>query len=79
MTDVSVRELRNEGGRVLDRVQRGEEVTVTRSGRPVARLLPLRRPMLTTQELKVRMEHLPHIDAQHLLADLDAVVDQGDW
>lgn len=40
MEDVSVRELRDYGGQILDRVERGETVTITRDGRPVARLSP---------------------------------------
>ncbi len=46
MNEITVRELRNEGGRVLDRVARGETLTVTRDGEPVADLRPLpRRPL----------------------------------
>jgi len=36
MNEVTIRELRNRGGLVLDRVTRGEAVTVTRDGHPVA-------------------------------------------
>jgi antitoxin (DNA-binding transcriptional repressor) of toxin-antitoxin stability system len=38
MDEVTVRDLRNRGGNVLDRVARGETLTVTRDGRPVAEL-----------------------------------------
>ncbi|HEY4377337.1 MAG TPA: type II toxin-antitoxin system prevent-host-death family antitoxin [Acidimicrobiales bacterium] len=38
--EVGVRELKNDLSRYLDRVADGEELTVTRRGRPVARLLP---------------------------------------
>ena len=37
MESVTVRDLRNRGGEVLDRVERGERVIVTRDGRAVAR------------------------------------------
>ena len=40
---MSVRDLRNEGGEILDAVMRGATVTVTRQGRPIAELRPLRR------------------------------------
>ena len=40
MTDVSIRELRNDGGSVVARVLRGELITITRSGTPVAELRP---------------------------------------
>jgi len=38
MDTVTIRELRNHGGDVVDRVEAGERVTVTRDGRPVAEL-----------------------------------------
>ena len=36
MADVTVREWRNDGGRVLTRVERGESLTVTRYGHAIA-------------------------------------------
>jgi prevent-host-death family protein len=36
---VGVRELKNETSRILERVERGESITVTRHGKPVARLV----------------------------------------
>lgn len=41
MTDVAARELRNDVSGVLRRVEAGERLRVTVSGRPVAELLPL--------------------------------------
>jgi prevent-host-death family protein len=41
MADVASRELRNDTAGVLARVQAGEEVVITVSGRRVARLVPL--------------------------------------
>ncbi len=41
-TYVPQRELRNNPGAVLGRVQRGEELTITIRGRPVADLVPTR-------------------------------------
>lgn len=43
MGDVPSRELRNDTRGVLARVERGEDVTITVDGRPVARLRPLGR------------------------------------
>ena len=42
MDTVTIRDLRNHGGEVVSRVEAGERVTVTRDGRPVAELRPLR-------------------------------------
>jgi prevent-host-death family protein len=41
---VASRDLRNDTAGVLRRVQAGERVTITQNGRPVAELVPLRRP-----------------------------------
>jgi prevent-host-death family protein len=43
MTEIPARELRNHVSEVLRRVEAGEELTVTVSGRPVATLSPARR------------------------------------
>jgi len=43
MAEVSIRDLRNHGGDLIDRVAAGERITVARSGKPVAELRPLRR------------------------------------
>lgn len=45
MTDIPARDLRNDVSAVLRRVEAGERLRVTVSGRPVAELVPLaRRP-----------------------------------
>ncbi|MGH9044061.1 MAG: type II toxin-antitoxin system Phd/YefM family antitoxin [Acidimicrobiales bacterium] len=41
MTDIPARDLRNDVSAVLRRVEQGEHLRVTISGRPVAELLPL--------------------------------------
>ena len=53
MTDISVRDLRNEGGEILDSVMRGATVTVTRQGRPIAELRPIRRGTDTAHLLEI--------------------------
>ena len=71
---VTVRELRNQGGQVLDRVLAGEQLTITRDGQPVAELSPLSIPTnLTT--LKKRAAKLKAIDPISLRNDLDEIVD----
>jgi prevent-host-death family protein len=75
MPSVTVRELRNKGGEVLDRVERGEHVIVTRDGRPVAELRPLPRPSARPIELIERRRRLPRMDPEALRRDIDTVVD----
>ena len=75
MDEVTVRELRNDGGRVLDRVARGETLTVTRAGDPVAELRPLPHRPLPAATLLERWRRLPEVDATALRADIDAVLD----
>lgn len=75
--EVSVRDLRNHGGDVLARVRRGETLTVTSAGDPVAELRPLPRRSLTPAELVARGRRLPRLDAERLRADIDAVLDQS--
>lgn len=72
---VTVRDLRNKGGEVLDRVERGERVVVTRDGRPVAELRPLPRRSARTVDLIERSKWLPHIDPDVLRRDIDTVID----
>lgn len=74
---VSVRELRNQGGHVLDRVQRGETLAVTKDNSPVAELRPIGRRSLATAELVARARRLPKVDPERLRDDIDASVDQS--
>ena len=40
MAEIGAFEAKNTLGALLDRVQRGEEIVITRHGKPVARLVP---------------------------------------
>lgn len=75
MSDVSIRDLRDKGGEVIARVQAGEEITVTKSGRPVAELRPLRRGGGDPHTLIEVWSRLPSVDAERLRSDLDSVFD----
>lgn len=75
--EVTVRELRNQGGRVLDRVERGESLTVTKDGTPVAELRPLPRRSLPTAELIARAKRTPKVSPDRLRRDVDEVLDQS--
>jgi prevent-host-death family protein len=76
VTSVSVRDLRNRGGDVIERVLHGESLTVTRDGTAVAELRPLRPAPVPTAELVRRRRHLPDVDPEALRSDIDSVIDQ---
>jgi len=76
MTEASIRDLRNHGGEVIDRVAAGERVVITRDGKPVAELRALPQPRLSAPALIERFRRLPPVDAVRLRADVDAVIDQ---
>lgn len=77
MAEVSIRELRNHGGDVVDRAARGEPITITRSGRAVAELRPTSRPGLSAEALVERWRGLPAVDPKALREDVDRVLDAG--
>ena len=74
METVTVRELRNNGGAVLDRVERGESVIVTRDGHPIAELRPLPRRSARPTELIKRRKRLPRVNPESLRRDIDAAI-----
>lgn len=62
MADATIRDLRNHGGEVIDRVMAGERVTITRA---------------TAATLIERFKRLPAIDPDRFRADVDVTVDQS--
>jgi antitoxin (DNA-binding transcriptional repressor) of toxin-antitoxin stability system len=77
MVEVSIRDLRNHGGDVVDRAARGEHITVTRAGRAVAELRAVSRPPLSAEVLLSRWRQLPPMDPVALRADIDSLLDPG--
>lgn len=77
MSEVPIRELRNHGGAVAERVLAGEDITVTHAGTPVMRLIPLPKTALTAEALLARWKHVSPVDVSALRADLDSVIDPG--
>ena len=75
MDTVTVRELRNSGGEVLRRVERGERIVITRDGAPVAELRPLPRSSVGPAELIRRRKTLPQVNPDHLRRDIDHLID----
>lgn len=77
MSEATIRELRNRGGEVIDRVAAGERVVITRDGTPVAELRPLPKRPLSAHALVSLFRALPPVDPARLRADVDDVLDQS--
>jgi prevent-host-death family protein len=75
VAEVSIRDLRNKGGEVVDRAARGELITITRAGKRVAELRPVPRPGLAAGALLERWRNLPPVDPGALLRDIDGLLD----
>jgi prevent-host-death family protein len=74
---VSIRDLRNHGGDVVDRAARGEPITITRSGKAVAELRAVSSAPLAAEALLSRWRRLPRVDPVVLRADIDRLLDSG--
>ncbi len=74
MAEVTIRDLRNHGGEVVDRVVAGERLTITRAGKPVAELRPIGRPRLSGSAVLEHWAHLPVVDAGGLREDIDRLI-----
>jgi prevent-host-death family protein len=85
---ISQRELRNDSGAIMRRVEQGERFTVTRNGVPVADLVPhdraavdRRQRFVPVAEIAARVGQLPSWDVERFTAEqreLDAVVDDSE-
>ena len=75
MEEISIRHLRKDADGIVDRVQAGERLTVTRAGRPVAELRPLPRRALDAVTLLDRWRHLPSVDPKRFRADVGDALD----
>ena len=73
MSSYSVAEAKNNLPRLLDRMLAGEEVTITRRGKPIARLEPAEAPSPTDGPMdmdwlrRVRVKTAAHMDAATLV------------
>jgi prevent-host-death family protein len=74
---VTQRELRNDSGEIMRRLDQGETFVVTRNGVPVAELTPLRRSRFVAAEAAVAVfRSAPAVDYGRFRADLDEVAGQ---
>ena len=75
--EITQRELRNESGDIMRRLDDGETFIVTRNGVPVGELLPLRRHRFVAAEAAIAMfRTAPGVDYDRFRADLDEAASQ---
>jgi len=75
--EISQRELRNDSGQIMRRLDRGDSFVVTRRGVPVGELTPLRRHRFISAEAAVAMfAGAPPVDLARLRDDIDALAGQ---
>jgi len=75
--EISQRELRNDSGEIMRKLDDGETFIVTRNGVPVGELTPLRRHRFVAAEAAVALfRTAPGVDAARFRADLDQIVSQ---
>jgi prevent-host-death family protein len=77
VVEVSIRELRDRGSEIVDRAARGESITITRAGRPVAELRAVSHQPLVAETLLARWRGLPPVDPAALRADLREILDRS--
>ncbi len=74
---ITQRELRNDSGEIMRRLDRGETFIVTRNGTPVGELTPMRRHrFVPTDAVAAMFRNAPAIDVSRFRADLDALAAQ---
>ena len=76
MEDVTVPKLRDRLDELLDRVEAGETIRITREGRAIAEMRPTPDPAgPSIEELKEIRRRLPPTDLEEFRRDLDAIFD----
>jgi prevent-host-death family protein len=74
---ITQRELRNDSGEIMRRLDSGDTFVVTRNGVPVGELTPLRRHRFVAADAAIAVfRNAPGVDAGRFRADLDAHADQ---
>jgi len=75
--EITQRELRNESGKIMRALDRGETFVVTRNGVPVGELAPLgRRRFVAAEAIVALFIGAAPVEAKRFRADVDAFLDQ---
>lgn len=75
--EITQRELRNDSGEIMRKLDEGETFIVTRNGVPVGELTPLRRHRYVAAQTAVALfASAPGVDYERFRTDLDAAAGQ---
>lgn len=75
--EITQRELRNDSGEIMRKVDEGETFVVTRNGVPVGELSPLRRHRFVAAEAAVALfRAAPPVDYKRFRSDMDLAASQ---
>jgi antitoxin (DNA-binding transcriptional repressor) of toxin-antitoxin stability system len=74
---ITQRELRNESGRIMRALDKGQAFLVTRNGVPVGELIPLRQRVFVPAEAAIaEFTGAPRIVPARFRKDVDGLIDQ---
>ena len=74
---ITQRELRNESGRIMRALDKGQSFTVTRNGVPVGELVPIRpRVFVAAETVGAAYRRAPRVAYPRVRKDLDSTVNQ---
>jgi antitoxin (DNA-binding transcriptional repressor) of toxin-antitoxin stability system len=74
---ITQRELRNDSGRIMRALDSGKAFIVTRNGRPIGELVPIRqRQFVPSDVVHAAFSGAPPINRARFRKDVDAFVDQ---
>jgi prevent-host-death family protein len=74
---ITQRELRNDSGRIMRALDKGEAFTVTRNGVPVGELVPVKpRVFVSARVVASVYRRAPRIAAARFRRDIDAAISQ---
>jgi len=69
LAEISQRDLRLRSKDIMDAVERGESFTITRDGRPMGQLIPLRHRFVTREQFASLSQHVATADLERFRAD----------
>ena len=74
---ITQRELRNDSGEIMRRLDQGESFVITRNGVPVGELVPVRpRAFVAAESVAAAFKGAPRIARTRFRKDVDAVIKQ---